>query len=61
VAARPWFARANPEIGLALGAKAGCLTEVHHNFVSERRQRSLEKGFALGDVRNRNTNVIDHG
>src|ERR1700683_2757211 len=60
MAARPGFARGNPEIRSAIRAEAGRLTEVHHNFVSERRQRSLEKGFALGDIRNRNTDMIEH-
>src|SRR5579872_5525496 len=57
VAGRRGFARGNPEIRLAIGAEASCLAEVHHDFVPERRQCGLKKSFALGDVRNRYSNV----
>jgi len=57
---RAGFTRPDPEIGSSIRAEAGRFTEVHQNSVSERRQCGLEKGLALRDVRNRNTDVIEH-
>src|SRR5262249_19743030 len=55
-----WVAYPDPEIRFAVDAKAGELRELHHDHITERRQRLGVERHTRVEIRHLNTDVIDH-